>query len=467
MFNPGVSHLPLTWPSALPTAEEVEPSVGTDAVDRSASEPDARWDLLVACLAGYILTAVGRLHQLFPILEILHPAIITGLAAIVLYAMDRRDDRRLNVLQAGATRCLLGLVTWMALSTPGSIWLGNSLDLLANNFVKTTAMYFVMAGAVRGARDVERLAAAYLVGAAMYAGVVIFRFDLGAGDAWRLGHLYYYDANDFAAFAVSAMPFGLYFAHASDRRIVRVLAVVALAALAVAFVRTGSRGGFVALVAIAGFVVFRYTTIPLRWRVMAPACLAVIFLSVASDEYWQQMGTILSDTDYNHTQESGRLQIWQRGMGYMLQHPIFGVGPNNFGMAEGTLSPFAERQQFGVGVRWNAAHNSFVQVGAELGIPGLVLFVGLIAGVFVSLYRSSSTGGTRRCPRPVRPELTQALTASMIGFVVGAFFLSLAYSEMLYTLAALAVGLSRVAGATERPARMRSWRPLESCAAER
>ncbi|HKB46702.1 MAG TPA: hypothetical protein VKC57_03335, partial [Ktedonobacterales bacterium] len=43
-----------------------------------------------------------------------------------------------------------------------------------------------------------------------------------------------------------------------------------------------------------------------------------------------------------------------------------------------------------------------------------------------------------------RPPLTPALTGSLLGFVVGAFFLSLAYSEMLYTLVALAVGLHKV-----------------------
>src|SRR5207247_10265388 len=107
------------------------------------------------------------------------------------------------------------------------------------------------------------------------------------------------------------------------------------------------------------------------------------------------------------------------------------------------LSSFAERQQFGVGVRWNAPHNSLVQVGAELGVPGLILFVGTIASAFAALRRSNVGIGSRHGPQ-TPPELTQALTASLIGFVVGAFFLSLAYSEILYTLIALAVGLEKV-----------------------
>ena len=109
-------------------------------------------------------------------------------------------------------------------------------------------------------------------------------------------------------------------------------------------------------------------------------------------------------------------------------------------------------QQYGIGVRWNAPHNSFIQVGAELGVPGLVLFVGMIASTFVALRRL-----VRRRPAPIEASpasraLIQALTASLIGFVVGAFFLSLAYSEILYTLVALTVGLQKVEQIRQQPA---------------
>ena len=41
-------------------------------------------------------------------------------------------------------------------------------------------------------------------------------------------------------------------------------------------------------------------------------------------------------------------------------------------------------------------------------------------------------------------ELTQALSASLIAFAVGAVFLSLAYSEILFTLLALSVAIQKV-----------------------
>ena len=42
-------------------------------------------------------------------------------------------------------------------------------------------------------------------------------------------------------------------------------------------------------------------------------------------------------------------------------------------------------------------------------------------------------------------KLSQTLMASLVGFAVGAVFLSLAYTDMLYMLLALAAGLAKTA----------------------
>ncbi len=418
-------------------------AVRAAAAPRAAAPADHAWDLLLRCVAGYLLTSVGRVHQLFPVLALVRPAILTGLLAIVIYLVDPLPIRRARLIWGPATKYLVALLVWMMLSVPGALVRGTSFDLVFDSFVKTVLMFVVVIGAVRGPRDVERLVAAYLVGATLYAAVVLTRFDLG-GDNWRLGRLYYYDANDFATFAVSAMPFGLYFIHAGRTLRARALAAVALSLLALAFVNSGSRGGFVALVAVIVFIVARYRSIPFRWRVGATAFVAVVVFAAASDRYWKQMSTILSDADYNRTEETGRLQIWSRGIGYMLQNPILGVGPNNFQAAEGRLSAFSDRQQLGIGVRWNAPHNSYLQVGAELGVPGLVIFVLLIGSAYAALRRSHTCERARAGSGADRPGLAPALTASLLGVVVGAFFLTLAYSEMLFTLVALAVALQKV-----------------------
>ena len=412
--------------------------------DAAVSEPAREWDPLLLCVAAYVLTAVGRIHQLFEALEVLHLAILSGLLAIALYVFDGSARRRAALALGPTAAFAAALLAWMMLSVPFALNTGASFDLVFNNFIKTAIMSFVVAGSVRGPRDVERLTLVYFAGAVIYSLVVVTRFDLGDGAKWRLGHLYYYDANDFATFVVTAIPFGIHFLHAAAKTSARGAAALGLVVLTLGFVWSGSRGGFIALGAVAVFIVFRYSAIPARWRVSATALVAVVVVLTASDQYWQQMGTITSESDYNHTSETGRLQIWDRGIGYMIGNPLLGVGPNNFPAAEGTLSALAVRQQYGIGVRWNAAHNSFIQIGAETGIPGLALFIAVIASAFAALRRSgraeAALAGAGQAYTPVTP----ALTASLIGFVVGACFLSLAYSEMLYTLVAFAVGLRKV-----------------------
>ncbi|TMJ02797.1 MAG: O-antigen ligase family protein [Bacillati bacterium ANGP1] len=404
----------------------------------TVTAPDRGWDLLLVCVAGYIATAVGRIHQLLP-------TFVAAVLAIGVYIVHQTGPRRIERLRAPTTTYVMALLLWVALSVPGALYPGLAFDLLTGIFIKTVVLYLLIVGSVRGFRDVERLAFAYFAVTALYAAIVLTRFKLGSGDDWRLGSLYYYDTNDFATYAVTAMPIGVYFAFGRHPLAQRLVSALSLALLSISFINSGSRGGFLAIVAVALYILLGYKTIPARWRILGTAVIAAIFVATASDRYWSQMRTIvIGDEDYNRTSETGRWHIWRRGIGYMLQHPVLGVGAYNFQFAEGTISPLAKRQAYGIGVRWNAAHNSFIQIGAELGLPGLFFFVAVIATAFAAL-RSvvrSHPGEPVKSRGP--PQLGQALTGSLIGFVVGAFFLSLAYHEMAYAVLGLAVALRKV-----------------------
>jgi len=412
----------------------------------AARPSDATWDSLLVCVAAYILVGVGRFHLLFPILRPFRPALVVAILSIGLYLAAARGARDVARLWCPTTKYMLLVLLWVALSVPGALWPGGSFRLLSEVFIKIVVTYLLIVGAVRGPRDVERLALAYFVSAAVYAAVVLSRFDVS--DSARLAGLYDYDANEFATFIVTALPLGLYFIFGQRRPIRRAVGGAGLAALAMAFVGTGSRGGFLALLGVTVFFLVSYGAVRLHWRILGAVLLGLLFTLSTNDSYWERMETMLHpEQDYNYTASAGRLQIWRRGIGYMLQRPLFGVGAGNFPAAEGTMSPLAKLQERGIGVKWSAAHNTFVEIGAELGVPGLVFFLGLIITAFGALRSvrraEASVPAVGRGP----PRLSHPLMASLVGFVVGAVFLSLAQREMLYTLAALGVALRKVTSA--------------------
>jgi len=434
--------------------------------DGQSPIPGARtpgWDLLLVCLAVYVATAVGRIHELFPMLLPLKPALVAAILAIGLYTLQHSGQRRVGLLRSPTTTYLLGLVLWGAVSVPAALNQGLAFQSWTD-FVRTVVMCLVVAGSVRRVPDVERLILVYLAATVVYTAVVLSRFQLGA-DNWRLGDLYTYDANDLATLIATAMPMGLYFVLGQRRPLVRLLAGTGLAVLAVGLIRSGSRGGFLAFLAVTAFVLVRVTTIPARSRLAGLVVILAVVFGTASDKYWTQMQTIVHcEQDYNMTSDEGRVQIWKRGIGYMVDHPAFGVGMRNFPVAEGTISPKAKLRERGRGVWWGAAHNSYVQAGAELGIPGLLLFIGLFASAFVAL------GRVARRALQVSPagsdvsRLAQCLLATLVGFAVGAFFLSLAYADMLYMLMALTIALAKSARAREaaRPAFVPRYGPHPS-----
>jgi O-antigen ligase len=419
----------------------------TPVVEVAREAPPPGWDLLLGCVAVYIATAVGRVHQLFPILSVIRPALLATVVSIGLYLLVQSGPRRIGRLQSRPTTLLLGLLVWAGLSAPFALNQGVAIRSWID-YTVTVVMALVVAGSVRRVRDVERLIFVYFAATVLYTAIVLSRFQLGSGD-WRLGRLYYYDANDLATLIVTAMPLGLYFVLGQRRIAVRVTALISLAVLAVGLIRSGSRGGLVAFLALGVFVLLGFTTIPARARVAGLVVLLTMLSATASDRYWEQMQTLLNPKqDYNLTSDAGRVKIWKRGIGYMAQRPVLGVGMQNFHVAEGTISPLARLQERGVGVRWGAAHNCFVQVAAELGVPGLLLFVGLIGSAVVTLRKTARRARAALPPRRDVARLAQSLTAALVGFSVGSFFLSLAYADMLYMLIALTIGLVKTARAT-------------------
>ncbi len=428
-----------------------------------------RWDGFLVALSLLVLTSVWRLQDLFPILATAQVPTLAAVASLALFIIDKDPRRRLKRISHPVVKCAILIMFFAIASVPGGVYPGYSFSFILKDYDKTFMLLILVAAGLRDRKDIERLMWVSVFGATLYSFMVITRIPVGADG--RLGDLYYYDANDLGMLIVMTIPMIVFFARGDSKPALRIGAALCLPVLMVALMKTGSRGGFLGLIAVSLFMVWRYRAVSKTMRLSAVAVMAVLFLAFGSDRYWTMMSTMLHPSqDYNFQAnvESGRMEIWKRGMGYMMSYPLTGVGANAFPAAEGMISPLAARQSVGIGLKWSAAHNSFVEIGAELGIPGLLLFLAVLIQAGLSL-RSPRR---RRGAPPLDPNspdeaLAQTLAACLMGFCVSGFFLSQAYSTYLYTLLGMIATPGRrpqpgagapVTGAMPVGVRRDSWR---------
>jgi O-antigen ligase len=415
--------------------ESVPAPIGIRKRTRSAAR--AGIPAVVVALAIYLFVIISRVSDEFPAL---HLALVTAMitAALVLFGANREGG---SLFRLPETRAVLALFGLSIVTIPFSFWPGQSFTFVTRGYVGLLFLFFVIIHRVRSARAVQSLFWGVL------AAMVFLEIGLmlwGKGDRPQVTQTY--DANDIAFVMVCGFPLGaMWFLR--GRGPGRYIAGVISALAVVTVVLTRSRGGLVGLCIVMGFLFVKGSSRQrLATAVVVLACVLILG-ALGSKEYWDRMATIWeggnrSPTVSDRYDASGvwgaRWPVWQGALELILQHPVIGVGPGVFEVAEGL-------SHGGTG-RWSAAHNAFLQIGAELGIPGLALFVFL-------LYRA-----VKNCRRVIRlarqrPELaTEAWLAhsvelSLYGFIVVGFSLSQAYSSIPYALIAISVVLARLASA--------------------
>jgi putative inorganic carbon (HCO3(-)) transporter len=255
----------------------------------------------------------------------------------------------------------------------------------------------------------------------------------------------HFDANDLALMLVSMLPLTLFFVRRGNSPGRRLFAAACFVFFTYSVVKTGSRGGLVGFAAVLGYLVLGYKAVPLRVRV-AVAVASIVLLAAGGQALRDRAGTILRPTeDYNWQDETGRLALWRRGLSYVDDRPVLGLGLDSFRAAEAELSPFGRsRRMAGRGVPMLVAHNMFIHVAAELGLPALVAFIALLAASIRTLSRIRR----RHEGTPSGDDLAalaRALIASLVGFCVCGMFLSVAYAPYLQVLFGLTLALGALA----------------------
>jgi O-antigen ligase len=129
------------------------------------------------------------------------------------------------------------------------------------------------------------------------------------------------------------------------------------------------------------------------------------------------------------------MYLFQKSLLYTVQHPLFGVGPDQFTNYEGGTA-VAEGH---VG-NWHATHCSWTQVSSECGIPALIFYVCGIGSALALVMRTFWSARQQG-----HAEITNACFCyllGMAGFLVAITFLANAYRVYVPVMISLAVSMS-------------------------
>jgi O-antigen ligase len=422
--------------------------------------PLARDPFHVAVLI-LVLLNISRLHMQFPLLKAMRPEMILTVVCVALaYAKPAFLTKR-SLLETWPARGVAIFAVLVCLSALFGISLGHSAVFILNSYAKTIIFTFLIIASVRSARDLYSLVWAGVLSAGWLAYVSLFVFRLSSYQNYqRLANLDTYDANDVGLVMLVGLALSL-LAFQTSRQIGKVVCAVVLVGVGATIARSGSRGAFVGLLALgAGLIVLanRVSIVKRMGFVLAIALGMVIY---APPGYWEQMKTIENPkADYNWNTVNGRRQVALRGLGYMMQYPLFGIGINNFAKAECEISDKAKSHVTGTGIRCTPPHNAYVEAAAETGVPGGLLWIVMVPGgvVWLARMRRKVPAGWATGDQEQRflYFCTLYFAVLLVGYAAGSFFLSFTWYDVSYyifaLLAALQVSISEKLRRSPAPA---------------
>lgn len=231
---------------------------------------------------------------------------------------------------------------------------------------------------------------------------------------------FFNDPNDLGMFLVMNIPFAVYF-YNKGNFLNKIAMLAVLVALGYGIYLTGSRGtmlGAGALIGVYLLVVNAGPKLFLLMTVLAPIAATVV-------------ASLQSSIDAS---ASGRLEAWYAGILMLLGNPVFGIGKGQFLEEHGLV-----------------AHNSYIHVAGELGIPGYSLWGGALIFTVLSGYllirarKASNNPSEENELEEISPEcqnelaLNKTIFFSLVGFMITGFFISRMYTLLLFIFMGMAL----------------------------
>jgi putative inorganic carbon (HCO3(-)) transporter len=408
--------------------------------------------LEVGCLAAAAFAAplVWGRSELWPEREYAGHALVLGLACIAWLARIFQwliVRRQFPVAPTPLDWPAAALLGWTAISALVSEN-PHASSLATTRLVTGILLFGLLAKSDPDPLRRRAVAAGLLIAGSLAAlvGIRSYVYSVRMGDpSWRIFGTFY-NPNVFAGFLMLAIPLSISALLAARSGIIRILCGYALLTLITALVLTGSRGGWLAfLLSAVVFGPLLGVALGRRRQGAVAGLVAVVVLvglAIALPPLRVRLLTSFSAQEHSNR---FRLLTWEAALQMVLDRPVQGFGPGSFELAF---------PKYAIGGYTRMAHENYLQIAAETGLPGLLAFVWLLGAFIFSTTRALSSAGNR--------EVALLMAACVSGVAAFAFHSFLDYgwfigaiASTVWLLMGLGLGSMREGKQTRtRPVRM-------------
>jgi O-antigen ligase len=394
----------------------------------------------VAMLCLFLFFAYARILDLKA--AGLHIPLIVSLFALFGAALSGGIPRAIS----SRSGILLTVMTlWMVLCIPFAYWRSNSIELVRLVWSKSYLLFLLVGALLATVKEVRRAMNALAYGTVVVSALALYFRQTVRGRITIPGTALT-NSNDIGQVLLMCVPFVAIMTVRGNSIFHRVFGFIALPAVFMVILKTGSRGVLIAI-ALSGLMLFWQSPMTGKIKLVVLGMLGIMVFvfalpsNVRSRYLTLFAGTQISSIDDVNDESAvasahERKALMLQALRITISHPLFGVGPANF-QSYAALDSGQNRQR----ARWRVTHNSYLQLSSEIGFPGVALFLGVLFYCFRNLSRVAAAAKGRPEALSIY-HMAFALRYSLIAYSITAFFSSTAYEILFPTLAGLSQALT-------------------------
>jgi putative inorganic carbon (HCO3(-)) transporter len=332
---------------------------------------------------------------------------------------------------------MLAIITSLGiLLIPAAAAPGESIDLLTDTFLKVVAIFVLLINIISTRERMQTMMKLLVVCGSVLALFAVVSYATGKftlvthGEEGTVVGMritgvvggIFGNPNDLATSLDLIIPFAVALA-LLRRGAARMFYLACAGMLGLGVILTFSRGGFLGLVAMAAVLVWKVGRHNRALTAFAFVMITTVFLVAMPVGYSSRITTIFDSSADATGSSEARRDLLERAASVAANHLIVGVGIGNYPM----YSLHDQR-----------AHNSYLEISAELGVTGLIAYLIMIFAPLRSLRRierdsikaRAANAGDDRAT--VTYYLGAAVQASLVVYIICSCFGSIQYLWFLY-----------------------------------